>query len=86
MTDFNEWYTMITPEKIFAGKTLLRKLQQAYEAGAASQAKTLRDEFAMAALANYRTQLTEEWACADDIADQAYGLADAMLSVRKENK
>ena len=86
MTDFQKWYTMIKPEKIPALDPMLSGLQQAYEAGAASQAKTLRDKFAMAALANYRTQLTEEWACADDIADQAYGLADAMLSVRKENK
>jgi hypothetical protein len=81
MTDFQKWYTMITPEKIFAGKTLLRKLQQAYEAGAASQSGTLRDEFAGRAMAAVIASDGGNYEAA--IADWSYMMGDAMLKARK---
>ena len=52
-------------------------------AGGLATDATLRDEFAMAALANCRTQLNGPAATPDDIATVAYGLADAMLDERK---
>jgi hypothetical protein len=52
-------------------------------AGGLASDKTLRDEFAMAALVNCRTQLNGPTATPDDIATVAYGLADAMLEARK---
>jgi hypothetical protein len=83
MTDFQKWYTMITPEKIFAGKTLLRKLQQAYEAGAASQAGTLRDEFAGQALLAIPHIGNGSELQPYELAHDAYKMADAMLKARK---
>ena len=52
-------------------------------AGGLASDKTLRDEFAMAALVNHRTQLNGGAATPCDIAELAYGLADAMLEARK---
>jgi hypothetical protein len=82
MTDFNDWYAK-TNENLGPSFVFLMELELAYEAGAASQAGTLRDEFAMAALANFRTQLNGGGATPDDIATLAYGLADCMLEARK---
>jgi hypothetical protein len=44
MTDFKEWYSQTNPDPYLDG--ILFELRWAYEAGAASQAGTLRDEFA----------------------------------------
>jgi hypothetical protein len=82
-TDFNHWYEKENPELDPYLDDITGQLLCAYEAGAASQAKTLRDEFAMAALANCRTQLNGPAATPDDIATLAYGLADAMIEARK---
>jgi hypothetical protein len=83
MTDFNDWYDTETnevPEGI--RETWRVYFQRAYEAGAASQAKTLRDEFAMAALANEWCSHTDECVPSDTARD-AYNFADAMLEARK---
>jgi hypothetical protein len=86
MTDFINWYAKKHPIGDPLKNSFRRdELRQAFEAGAASQVGTLRDEFAMASLSNYRTEMKEEWACARDVADQAYGLADAMLEARKDD-
>jgi hypothetical protein len=81
MADFQKWYTMIKPEKIPALDPMLSGLQQAYEAGAASQAKTLRDEFAGQAMA--ATVISEGGSYEAAIADWSYMMADAMLEARK---
>jgi hypothetical protein len=83
MTDFNDWYAKTNEHLDPSLDNILIGLQLAYEAGAASQVGTLRDEFAMATLANHRTQLNGPAATPDDIATVAYGLADAMLEARK---
>tara|TARA_R110001632_G_scaffold205986_1_gene329843 strand:- start:358 stop:627 length:270 start_codon:yes stop_codon:yes gene_type:complete len=82
MTDFNNWYAKTLPDLDPYLDDISDELRMAYEAGV-GQAKTLRDEFAMAALSNHRTQLNGPAATPDDIATVAYGLADAMLEARK---
>jgi hypothetical protein len=81
MTDFQKWYTMIKPEKIPALDPMLSGLQKAYEAGAASQVGTLRDEFAGQAMAAALRE--EDWMQMHDAANFAYEMADAMLEARK---
>lgn len=44
---------------------------------------TLRDWFAGQALSNPRT-FPADWMCTQDIADQAYAIADAMISARSK--
>jgi hypothetical protein len=50
------------------------------------QAKTLRDEFAMAALSSLITRFNGPMATPYDVAGNAYVLADAMLEERKITK
>jgi hypothetical protein len=46
MTDFNEWYAKINPNLNSWDDDFFEEVRKAFEAGAASQAGTLRDEFA----------------------------------------
>ena len=48
----------------------------------ARQKKTLRDEFAMAALSLVGTLENDSQTCIEDYADWAYEMADAMLKER----
>jgi uncharacterized Fe-S cluster protein YjdI len=82
MTDFNDWYLQQNPWIDPERDDCLAELRKAYEAGAASDAKTLRDEFAMAALANEWCSHTDECVPSDTARD-AYNFADAMLEARK---
>ena len=49
---------------------------------AEAEDKTLRDEFAMAALATLAATLTGAERFAPDVASDAYSLADAMMKAR----
>jgi hypothetical protein len=46
MTDFDKWYDNDRARFDMYGEYIMNVLKRAFEAGAASQAKTLRDEFA----------------------------------------
>ena len=84
MEDFNDWYAQQNPWIDPESDDCLAELRKAYEAGAASQAETLRDHFAGQAMAGWIS-------CADlelyleprTIADLSYDFADAMLEARK---
>lgn len=81
------WALMNDKDEVRQNEAMLRGMKDAKRinaAGGLASAKTLRDEFAMAALANCRTQLNGPAATPDDIATVAYGLADAMIDARKE--
>jgi hypothetical protein len=80
MTEFNDWYAKTAPNVCgLCHGYKIEDLRDAYEAGAASQAGTLRDKFAMAALAG----LTEDRRLTEmDRADWSYRMADAMLEAR----
>jgi hypothetical protein len=75
MTDFNGWYAIYEPDLAPTLDDFRDELRKAYEAGAASQAGTLRDEFAVIASdgGNYEAA----------IADWSYMMGDAMLEARK---
>jgi hypothetical protein len=82
MTDFNDWYAQQNPWIDPERDDCLAELRKAYEAGAASQAGTLRDEFAGKALALAIASATAPgWEKA--IASWSYVMADAMLEARK---
>jgi hypothetical protein len=84
MTDFQKWYTMIKPEKIPALDPILIGLQQAYEAGAASQAKILRDEFAGQAMIGWMSAADhDDYLDLKFVTSLSYEFADAMLEARK---
>jgi hypothetical protein len=84
MTDFQKWYTITNPEKIPAIDAMLRKLQQAYEAGAASQVGTLRDEFAGQAMQGILSGMDlSTMPPYEEFGPFCYRLADAMLKARK---
>jgi hypothetical protein len=78
MTDFNEWYGQ---DSFFAMPDALAALKRAYKAGAASQAGTLRDEFAGKALA--ASIQSEGVQCSWSLATWSYKMSDAMLEARK---
>jgi hypothetical protein len=84
MTDFNDWYARKNPDLDPSLDGILIELRWAYEAGAASQAGTLRDEFAGQALVGWMSAADH-----DDYLDPkfvtalSYELADAMLEARK---
>jgi hypothetical protein len=81
MTDFNDWYADQNPDLDPSLDGILIELRWAYEAGAASQAKTLRDEFAgqaLVAVINLDRLLAK-----GNVAEAAYRYADAMLEARK---
>jgi hypothetical protein len=89
MTDFNDWYARKSPYITCLGD-ISDAMRKAYEAGAASQAGTLRDEFAGRALMgimgpNYEwfTSGSELGSRTHEAAFFAYSHADAMLEARK---
>jgi hypothetical protein len=88
MTDFNDWYAQESPELAPTRDDFRDELRWAYEAGAASQAGTLRDEFAGQALAGVivtcqgDTRLLNETS-PEMFARKSYEVADAMLEARK---
>tara|TARA_R110000851_G_scaffold13075_6_gene44935 strand:+ start:596 stop:862 length:267 start_codon:yes stop_codon:yes gene_type:complete len=81
MTDFNDWYAKTNEHLDPSLDAILIELQLAYEAGAASQVGTLRDEFAGQALAAVIASRGGGYEGA--IADWSYMMADAMLEARK---
>jgi hypothetical protein len=80
MTDFNDWYAQQNPDLDPRLDDFHQEARKAYEAGAASQDRTLRDEFAMAA----SSCADHSW-CMTPVqrASNAYYIADAMLKARK---
>jgi hypothetical protein len=81
MTDFNDWYAKTTAAGNPFSKSNLRDwCRIAYEAGAASQAGTLRDEFAGRALASFTV---DNFVSAEALGILAYRISDAMLEARK---
>jgi|TARA_R110000850_G_scaffold130186_1_gene250720 hypothetical protein len=86
MTNFNDWYARTPKNHPGTRKCLEAEMQRAYEAGAASQAETLRDKFAGQALAGLCPDYTGRNA-ADSIiylvVPKIYRIADAMLEARK---
>jgi hypothetical protein len=83
MTDFEKWYALHDPNLDPEMDDLFVTIQHAYEAGAASQAGTLRDEFAGQALSSYKAAKS---ATLMNRAELAYLIADAMLEARKTTK
>jgi hypothetical protein len=87
MTDFNDWYVNIAPCIPADYGYELEHLRKAYEAGAASQVGTLRDEFAGQALMGFCSDYTGRTEQADSIiylvVPHVYRIADAMLEARK---
>jgi hypothetical protein len=81
MTDFNDWYARTNEHLDPSFDDILIGLQLAYEAGAASQVGTLRDEFAGRAMAAVIASDGGNYEAA--IADWSYMMADAMLEARK---
>jgi hypothetical protein len=90
MTDFNDWYAQQNPWIDPERDDCLAELRKAYEAGAASQVKTRRDEFAGQALAGDMAT-SDEGVFLNDVdgkyllarATLLYRMADAMLEARK---
>jgi hypothetical protein len=90
MTDFNGWYAIYEPDLAPTLDDFRDELRKAYEAGAASQAGTLRDEFAGHALAGDMAT-SDEGVFLNDVdgkyllarATLLYRMADAMLEARK---
>jgi hypothetical protein len=80
MTDFNEWYAQQNPDLDPRLDDFHQEARKAYEAGAASQAGTLRDEFAGKALA---VSTLDAAAHPGAVAIISYRIADAMLKARK---
>jgi hypothetical protein len=79
MTDFDDWYARKSPYITCLGD-ISDAMRKAYEAGAASQAGTLRDKFAGQALSSYKAAKS---ATLMNRAELAYLIADAMLEARK---
>lgn len=69
-----------------AGSEIARLNGMVYEPNNAAigSEKTLRDEFAMAALSGILANPSFEAITPDEYANDAYGIADAMLEARKE--
>jgi hypothetical protein len=90
MTDFNDWYAQEFPDLLTSVDDFRAELQRAYEAGFASQSRTLRDEFAGQSLAGDMAN-SDEGVFRNDVdgkylLDRAmfhYRMADAMLEARK---
>jgi hypothetical protein len=81
MTDFTDWYAR-TPDNFPASLNAFESnMRQAYEAGAASQAGTLRDHFAGQALIYIMGDNRVE--TYDFASVESYKMADAMLEARK---
>jgi hypothetical protein len=84
MTDFQKWYAKTSPDLDPYLDDISDELRMAYEAGAASQAGTLRDKFAGRAMAAALRE--EDWMQMHDAANFAYEMADEMLKARKAPK
>jgi hypothetical protein len=83
MSDFNEWYAKINPNLNSWDDDFFEEVRKAYEAGAASQAGTLRDEFAGRVITGISaTEGDMQWMTQHG-AKYAYQIADAMLEARK---
>jgi hypothetical protein len=89
MTDFNDWYAKTSPTSNPEIDDFLGLLQCAFDAGAASQVGTLRDEFAGQALMGFCSDYTGRTEQADSIiylvVPHVYRIADAMLEARKHD-
>jgi hypothetical protein len=83
MSDFNEWYAKINPNLNSWDDDFFEEVRKAYEAGAASQAETLRDEFAGQALLAIPHIGNGSELQPYELAHDAYKMADAMLEARK---
>jgi hypothetical protein len=91
MTDFDKWYALHDPDlsRFHRMPDLFETVQQAFEAGAASQAETLRDKFAGQALHGVMvtcqndTRVLNE-TTPESFARKSYEMADAMLESRKQ--
>jgi hypothetical protein len=84
MTNFNDWHAKNWPlERVVAHEDCWDELQEAYEAGAASQSETLRDKFAGQALEDLIAKFNGRATKAEDVARSAYDFADAMIKARK---
>jgi hypothetical protein len=81
MTDFKDWYADQNPDLDPSLDGILIELRWAYEAGAASEAGNMRDEYAGALV----VAMESSPALKDErtIARWAYNMADAMLEARK---
>jgi hypothetical protein len=79
--NFNEWYRA---DLFLAESDELAALKRAYEAGAASQARTLRDEFAGRAMQGILSGMDlSTMPPYEEFGPFCYRLADAMLKARK---
>jgi hypothetical protein len=84
MTDFNDWYAKKYPDLDPKRDDCLAELRKAYEAGAASQAGTLRDEFAGRAMQGILSGMDlSTMPPYEEFGPFCYRLADAMLKARK---
>jgi hypothetical protein len=83
MTDFNNWYADQNPDLDPCLDGIRTELRWAYEAGAASQVGTLRDEFSGRVITGISaTEGDMQWMTQHG-AKYAYQIADAMLEARK---
>jgi hypothetical protein len=83
MTDFDDWYARKSPYITCLGD-ISDAMRKAYEAGAASQAGTLRDEFAGRAMQGILSGMDlSTMPPYEEFGPFCYGLADAMLEARK---
>jgi hypothetical protein len=88
MTDFNDWYAQQNPDLDPRLDDFHQEARKAYEAGAASQAGTLRDEFARDALRGVMVTCQNDTRLAGEtspemFARKSYFVADAMIEARK---
>jgi hypothetical protein len=83
MTDFNDWYAQENPDLNPLFDHCLDELRRAYEAGAATQAETLRDHFAGQALLAIPHIGNGSELQPYELAHDAYKMAGAMLEARK---
>ncbi|URC15570.1 hypothetical protein DB2_68 [Octadecabacter Antarctic DB virus 2] len=81
MTDFNDWYAKQNPDLDPRFDDFHQEARKAFEAGAASQAGTLRDEFAGRAMGPVVSQ--PGGGLETQIAEWSYRMADAMIEARK---
>jgi hypothetical protein len=83
MTDFDDWYARKSPYITCLGD-ISDAMRKAYEAGAASQAGTLRDEFAGRAMQGILSGMDLlTMPPYEEFGPFCYRLADAMLEARK---
>jgi hypothetical protein len=81
MTDFKNFYAKTLKNFPSSLNDFEAEMQRAYEAGAASQAGTLRDEFAGKAMQGIVASYSGGHETA--ISKWSYKMADAMLEARK---